>query len=63
MSLGKQKAVSAGPVYRKGDDFAVVFARATAYHKFGHLAEAQVGYKKVLKKRPNHFDAPAHARR
>jgi predicted O-linked N-acetylglucosamine transferase (SPINDLY family) len=57
MSLGKQKAVSAAPAYRKSDDVAVLFVRARAFHKFGQLAEAQVGYKKVLKKRPNHFDA------
>jgi predicted O-linked N-acetylglucosamine transferase (SPINDLY family) len=57
MRPGGQTAFAAAPVYRKGDDIAVVFARAAAYHRFGHLAEAQVGYKKVLKKRPNHFDA------
>jgi predicted O-linked N-acetylglucosamine transferase (SPINDLY family) len=57
MSLGKQKAVSAGATYRKGDDVALVFARAKAYHQFGHLAEAEVGYRKILKKRPNHFEA------
>jgi predicted O-linked N-acetylglucosamine transferase (SPINDLY family) len=43
--------------YRKSDDVAVLFARATAYYQFGQLAEAQVGCKKILKKRPNHFDA------
>jgi predicted O-linked N-acetylglucosamine transferase (SPINDLY family) len=51
------KTIGASPTYRKGDDVADLFVRATAYHRFGQLAEAQVGYKKVLKKRPNHFDA------
>jgi len=57
MSLGTQRVVSAAPTYRKSDDVAAWFAQATAYHGLGQLAEAQVGYKKVLKKRPNHFDA------
>src|SRR5262245_46572760 len=57
VSLGKQKAVSTASAYRKSDDVAVVFTQARAFHQFGQLAEAQVGYKKVLKKRPNHFDA------
>jgi len=57
MSLGRQSVVGAAPVYRKSDDVGVLFARAMAYQRFGHLAEAQVGYKKILKKRPNHFDA------
>jgi predicted O-linked N-acetylglucosamine transferase (SPINDLY family) len=57
MSLGKQRVVSAGPIYRKGDDVALLFARAKAYHQFGHLAEAEIGYRKILKKRPNHFEA------
>jgi predicted O-linked N-acetylglucosamine transferase (SPINDLY family) len=57
MSLERQSVVSAGPAYRKSDDVATLFLRATAYHRFGHLAEALVGYQKVLKKRPNHFDA------
>ena len=51
------KAFGAVPAYRKGDDVPVLFARATAFHRSGQLAEAQAGYKKVLKKRPNHFDA------
>lgn len=42
---------------RKGDDVAELFAQASACHRAGDLARAQAGYKKVLKKRPNHFDA------
>jgi predicted O-linked N-acetylglucosamine transferase (SPINDLY family) len=57
MSPGGQKVLRAAPTYRKSDDVAVLFARASTYHRFGHLAEAQVGYKKILKKRPNHFGA------
>jgi predicted O-linked N-acetylglucosamine transferase (SPINDLY family) len=57
VNLGKQKTVSTAPAYRKSDDVAVLFARAMAFHQFGQLAEARVGYKKVLKKRPNHVDA------
>jgi predicted O-linked N-acetylglucosamine transferase (SPINDLY family) len=57
MSLGRQGVVNAGAVYRKSDDIAGLFTRATVYHRLGQLAEAEVGYKKVLKKRPNHFDA------
>jgi predicted O-linked N-acetylglucosamine transferase (SPINDLY family) len=57
VNLGRQKAVSAAPAYRKSDDVAALFMRARAFHQVGQLAEARVGYKKVLKKRPNHFDA------
>jgi len=51
-----QKVFGAAPAYRKGDD-TDLFAQATAYHRSGDLAKAQAGYKKVLKKRPNHFGA------
>src|SRR5215471_6842331 len=57
VSLRKQIAASTAPVYRKSDDVADVFARAWAFHQSGQFAEARVGYKKVLKKRPNHFHA------
>lgn len=57
MSLGARKVVSSGPTYRKGDDVAALFARARTYHQLGHLAEAEVGYRKILKKRPNHVEA------
>lgn len=42
---------------RKGDDVADMFAQASAFHRSGDLAKAQAGYRKILKKRPNHFDA------
>src|SRR4029077_20256290 len=57
VSLRKQIAASTAPVYRKSDDVADVFALAWAFHQSGQFAEARVGYKKVLKKRPNHFHA------
>ena len=57
MSLGRQKVVGAAPAYRKSDDVAVLFGRAMAHYQSAHLAEAQAGYRKVLKKRPDHFDA------
>lgn len=50
------KAFGATPAHRKGDEVADWLARAIAYHQSGDLAKAQAGYKKVLKKRPNHFE-------
>ncbi len=35
----------------------ILFAEARAAHASGDLAEARAGYKKVLKKRPDHFGA------
>lgn len=35
----------------------ILFASAQAAHASGNLVEAQAGYKKVLKKRPDHFGA------
>jgi predicted O-linked N-acetylglucosamine transferase (SPINDLY family) len=57
MNAGRQKASSAAPAYGQNDSVALLFALATTYHRHGNLAEAQAGYKKVLKKNPNHFDA------
>src|SRR5215471_10270534 len=57
MSPESQKAVDAAPAYRKSDDIAILFARAAAHHQFGQLDQAKIGYKKILKKRPNHVDA------
>jgi predicted O-linked N-acetylglucosamine transferase (SPINDLY family) len=57
MSLKSLRAVNAAPADRKNDDIEVLFARAVACHQFGQLAQAKIAYKKVLKKRPNHFDA------
>jgi predicted O-linked N-acetylglucosamine transferase (SPINDLY family) len=57
MSLGSSRVFSAAPTAGRGNDVASVFARALEHHRCGQLAEAQAAYKKVLKKRPNHFDA------
>ena len=57
MSAGRQKASSAAPAYGQNDSVALLFALATTYQRHGNLAEAQAGYKRVLKKNPNHFDA------
>jgi predicted O-linked N-acetylglucosamine transferase (SPINDLY family) len=57
MSLERQRVFSAAPTSRKGHDIAGVFASAVACQRLGLLAEARAGYKKVLKKSPNHFHA------
>ena len=57
MSLERQRAFGAAPPSKRGLDAAGLFTRALAFHRLGQLAEAQAGYKQVLKKRPNHFDA------
>jgi predicted O-linked N-acetylglucosamine transferase (SPINDLY family) len=57
MNSGAQKLVSPGQTYRKSDDVAALFARARMCQQSGHFAEAEVGYRKILKKRPNHFEA------
>jgi predicted O-linked N-acetylglucosamine transferase (SPINDLY family) len=57
MNLGKLKALPAATPSRKGFDIGREFARGLAYQRFGHLAEAQAAYRKVLKKSPNHFHA------
>jgi len=57
MNSGKQAVFGAAPISKKGLDAAGLFAEAKAYHHSGRLADAQAWYKKVLKKRPNHFGA------
>jgi predicted O-linked N-acetylglucosamine transferase (SPINDLY family) len=57
MTIGRQQVFSAAPANRKADDVAALFARATEHCLAGRLAEAAAGYKKILKKRPSHFDA------
>jgi len=54
MSLAKQ--VVFAPEARTSH-VQTVLAQALASHQAGNIAEAQAGYKKVLKKRPNHFEA------
>jgi predicted O-linked N-acetylglucosamine transferase (SPINDLY family) len=55
MSLAKPAIFSAPAI--KTSYAQILFAQAQASHRNGDLAEAQAGYKKVLKKCPNHFDA------
>ena len=54
MSLARQ-AIFSPP--QKASHVEILFAQAQASHGNGNMAEAQDGYRKVLKKRPNHFDA------
>jgi len=57
MNLGRPKAFSVAPPPRKGFDIAREFARGQAFQRFGHFDDALAAYRRVLKKRPNHFDA------
>ncbi|CCE05880.1 putative O-linked N-acetylglucosamine transferase, SPINDLY family; TPR domain protein [Bradyrhizobium sp. STM 3843] len=45
------------PGHQKSDDVVDLLRRANAFHRSGDLDRAQAGYKKVLRKWPNHFDA------
>jgi predicted O-linked N-acetylglucosamine transferase (SPINDLY family) len=58
-SMAPNSTVSAPPESRaqRRQDIAGTLARAIDCHKRGLLAEAQKGYRLILKKRPNHFDA------
>jgi predicted O-linked N-acetylglucosamine transferase (SPINDLY family) len=55
MSQGKPAFSSAPP--QQTPYAQILFAQAQASHRAGQIAEAKSGYKKVLKKRPNHFEA------
>jgi predicted O-linked N-acetylglucosamine transferase (SPINDLY family) len=55
MSLAKPALFDAPGI--KTSHVQILFAQAQLSHRNGNLAEAQAGYNKVLKKRPNHFDA------
>jgi predicted O-linked N-acetylglucosamine transferase (SPINDLY family) len=55
MSLAKQAIFNAPEI--KNSYAQILFAQAQVSHGNGKFAEAQAGYKKVLKKCPNHFDA------
>jgi predicted O-linked N-acetylglucosamine transferase (SPINDLY family) len=57
MNPRRQGIFGTTPAIRKHDDVATLFSRALASQCLGHVAEAQVGYRKILKKRANHFDA------
>src|SRR6516225_2341402 len=55
MRPAKQAIFSAPEMKTSRTD--ILFAQAQAAHEGGNLAEARAGYKKVLKKRPDHFGA------
>jgi predicted O-linked N-acetylglucosamine transferase (SPINDLY family) len=55
MSLAKPTIV--GPPQIRTSHVQILFEQAQASHGDGNLVEARAGYTKVLKKRPNHFDA------
>ena len=55
MSLAKQAIFNAPQV--KTPHVQILFAQAQEFHGKGNLEEARAAYNKVLKKRPNHFDA------
>jgi predicted O-linked N-acetylglucosamine transferase (SPINDLY family) len=57
MSPGKRAFSSAPAIPEQTPFVQILFARAQESHRSGHIADAVAGYKKVLKKRPNHFDA------
>ena len=42
---------------RNSDDVAELFARASAFHHAGDIAQAQAGYIEILQSDQNHFDA------
>jgi predicted O-linked N-acetylglucosamine transferase (SPINDLY family) len=57
MSPGKRAFASAPAISEQTPYVQILFVRAQESHRSGHIADAKAGYKKVLKKRPNHFDA------
>ena len=57
MSFRTKAAFGAPPISRKGLDITGLSARAQTLHRHGHIAEARAVYQKILKKRPNHFEA------
>jgi len=55
MSLAKQAMFGAAETTMS--PVQILFEQARTFHANGNLAEAEGRYRKVLKKRPNHFDA------
>jgi predicted O-linked N-acetylglucosamine transferase (SPINDLY family) len=55
--MNQHPKFSANPADRQRDDAADLFARASAFHRAGDLAQAQAGYIEILQKHPDHFDA------
>ncbi len=57
MSFRTKAALGAPPISQKGLDIAGLSARAQSLHRQGQVVEARAVYQKILKKRPNHFEA------
>ena len=57
MAPNSSAAANSGSRAQRRHDVTGTFAHALDCHRRGLLAEAQKGYRLVLKKRPNHFDA------
>jgi len=57
MSLGKQATANLSLTSSKAPYVDVLFMQARLQQRDGQLAAAQASYKKVLKRRANHFDA------
>jgi tetratricopeptide (TPR) repeat protein len=55
--MNHQPTFQTNPAAQNSGDVADVFARASACHRTGDLAQAQAGYIEVLKRQPSHFDA------
>ena len=56
MAPNSSAAANSGSRAQRRHDVTGTFAHALDCHRRGLLAEAQKGYRLVLKKRPNHFD-------
>lgn len=55
--MNQQLTFHTAPAAPTSDGVAELFARASAFHGAGDLAQAQAGYIAVLKQQPDHFDA------
>ncbi|MGC1532436.1 MAG: hypothetical protein WA832_17395, partial [Bradyrhizobium sp.] len=56
MAPNSSVAAPSGSRAQRRQDIVGTFAHALDCHRHGLLAEAQKGYRLVLKKRPDHFD-------
>jgi predicted O-linked N-acetylglucosamine transferase (SPINDLY family) len=55
--MNQQLKFGPSPSALTGDDVADLFARASAFHHAGDLAQAQAGYIEILQSDKSHFDA------
>jgi predicted O-linked N-acetylglucosamine transferase (SPINDLY family) len=54
--MNHQPKFQTNPAAQNSDDVADLFARASAFHRAGDIAQAQAGYIEVLKREPTHAD-------